>query len=76
MTRKVTITEGLDCFVADASRNDGLGKIWIASALALLAMTRKVVMTEELDSFVAGASRNEGLMKKHLLSISYAASKK
>ena len=31
--------EFMDCFVADASRNDKGGK-WIASSLMLLAMTR------------------------------------
>ncbi len=61
------MVEELDCFVADAPRNDrraglrrccaprndGLGKNWIASELTLLAMTGG------LDCFGADASRND-----------------
>ena len=45
------MTEELDCFGTDASRNDGksrndgTGKNWIASALMLLAMTSRVKNT-------------------------------
>ena len=66
MKGKVAMLEEMDCFGADASRNDGksrndgLRKSWIVSSLTLLAMTGKVAMTGEANS-----SRNEGLMKKH-----------
>ena len=43
-----------DCVVADASRNDGLAKSWIASSLILLAMTGE-----------ADASRNDGRDHDH-----------